>query len=37
MKRCQLCGKSENNDLYCARCDKIAADVMADLQAELKV
>jgi len=36
--KCQICGKEtdESFGIYCGRCDKIAADVMMDLAADIK-
>jgi len=35
MGTCRLCGRPEEDDIYCPGCEKILGDVQADLKAEL--
>lgn len=37
MKRCALCKREEESiGRYCARCDDLVSDIMADLSAEVR-
>ena len=35
MRKCQLCGRPAGDEVYCGRCEKIAADVWMDLKREM--
>ena len=35
MRKCRLCGRPADDELYCGRCEKLIGDAMMDLKAEL--